>query len=75
MKTTRGIASLRPDLFTGLALAGSTMILLFILLPLLQMILQPSAADMAQTLKDDDVIHAIGLSMGTALCAGLIALV
>ncbi|MGD9366856.1 MAG: ABC transporter permease [Desulfobacteraceae bacterium] len=75
MKRTRGIALLRPDPFTGLALTGSTMALLFILLPLVQMILQPSAADMADTLKDGDVMHAIGLSMGTALCAGLIALV
>jgi molybdate/tungstate transport system permease protein len=75
MKTARGIALLRPDPFTGLALTGSTMVLLFILLPLVQMILQPSAADMADTLNDADVIHAISLSMSTALCAGLIALV
>ena len=75
MKTARSIALLRPDPFTGLALTGSTMVLLFILLPLVQMILQPSAADMADTLNDADVIHAISLSMSTALCAGLIALV
>lgn len=74
MIRTRGIALLRPDPLTGLALTGSTMVLLFLLLPLAQMILQPSAADMADTLKDGDVMHAIGLSMGTALCAGLIAL-
>ena len=65
----------RPDPFTGLAVACSAVIILFILMPLAQMILQPSMADMADTLKDRDVTRAIALSIGTALCAGLIALV
>ena len=39
------------------------------------MILQPSAADMIAAARDADVTRAIALSIGTALCAGLIALV
>jgi molybdate/tungstate transport system permease protein len=65
----------RPDPFMGLALACSTIILVFILLPLMEMISQPTAADMVDAVRDRDVIHAIGLSMGTSLTAGLIALV
>ena len=75
MTTLRGIAIPRPDPFVGLALACSIIIILFILLPLMEMILQPSTGDMADALKDGDVLNAIGLSIGTALCAGLIALV
>jgi hypothetical protein len=75
MTTLRGITIPRPDPFTGLALACSIIVMLFILLPLMEMILQPSTGDMADALKDSDVLNAIGLSIGTALCAGLIALV
>jgi molybdate/tungstate transport system permease protein len=75
METTRHAVIPRPEPFTGLAVACSTLILLFILMPLLQMILQPTAADMADAAHDADVLHAIGLSIGTALCAGIIALV
>lgn len=76
MATLRGIATIsRPDPFAGLALACSIVVMLFILLPLMEMILQPSTGDMADALKDGDVLNAIGLSIGTALCAGLIALV
>ena len=63
------------DPFTALAAACSVLVLAFILLPLLEMTFQPTAADMLETLKDADVVHAIGLSLGTALCAALIALV
>ena len=73
MKPLRGWP--RPDPFTGLAVACSLLIVLFILLPLAQMILQPSAADMAAAARDADVTRAIALSIGAALCAGLIALV
>ncbi|MCP4694950.1 MAG: ABC transporter permease, partial [Desulfobacterales bacterium] len=65
----------RPDPFTGLAAAFSIVIIAFILLPLLEMIFQPSAKDMADALMDKDVIRAIGLSIGAALCAGIISLV
>lgn len=70
IKTSTGI-----DPFTALAAAFSVLVLAFILLPLLEMTFQPTAADMVETLKDADVVHAIGLSLGTAMCAALIALV
>jgi molybdate/tungstate transport system permease protein len=75
MNALRRIAAARPDPFTGLAVACSSLIMLFILLPLVQMIVQPSAADMADAVQDGNVTHAIALSMATALCAGVIALV
>ena len=75
MKAIQGKTAVRPDPFTSLAVACSILIVLFILLPLAQMVLQPSAADMADALGDADVKRAIALSIGTALCAAIIALV
>lgn len=75
MQMTRTKTSTGIDPFTALAATCSVLVLVFILLPLLEMISQPTAADMVETLKDADVVHAIGLSLGTALCAALIALV
>jgi len=64
----------RPDPFTGLAAACSILILAFILLPLVEMISQPTMADMTATMQDSDVRRAIGLSLGTAANAGVLAL-
>jgi molybdate/tungstate transport system permease protein len=75
MAATRAKASIIRDPFTALAVTGSVLVLTFILLPLLEMMRQPSLADLAGALKDADVIHAIGLSIGSALAAALIALV
>ncbi|MCG6910882.1 MAG: ABC transporter permease [Deltaproteobacteria bacterium] len=65
----------RPDPFIGLAAACSLLILAFILLPLVEMITQPTAADMAAAARDSDAVRAIWLSMSTSLTAGIIALV
>ena len=65
----------RPDPFTGLAAAFSILILAFILLPLVEMVTQPTLGDMTAAMQDRDVLNAIGLSMGTATLAGTIALV
>ena len=64
----------RPDPFIGLAAACSILILAFILLPLVEMVTQPTMADLTATVQDSDVRRAIGLSMGTAAIAGIIAL-
>ena len=65
----------RPDPFTGLALALSLLILAFILLPLLEMIVQPSLGDLYDTIRDRDVWRAIRLSLVTSGLAALISLV
>lgn len=75
MGMTRKKWSTGADPFTLVSAACSFLVLAFILLPLLEMTFQPTAADMLETLKDADVRRAIGLSLGTALCAALIALV
>jgi molybdate/tungstate transport system permease protein len=64
-----------PDPFTCLAIAASMVILAFILLPLVEMVTQPTAADLVETLKDRDVVRAIWLSIVTSSMAALIALV
>jgi len=66
--------SMRPDPFTGLAAACSILILVFILLPLVEMITQPTMADMAEAGRDPDVFRAIALSISTAFATGVIAL-
>ncbi len=75
MKVNARIPLIGPNPFIGLSVICSALLVLFILLPLAEMILQPSVADMAAALRDADVTRAIGLSIGTALCAGFIALV
>jgi molybdate/tungstate transport system permease protein len=65
----------RPDRFTGVALASSLLIVAFILLPLLEMVFQPSLADLWRTIRDPDVLRAIGLSIWTSAAAGVLAFV
>lgn len=61
------------DLFTALTAACSLVILAFILLPLLEMVIQPSLADLAEAAGDSDVLGAIRLSVTGAAAAALIA--
>lgn len=49
--------------------------MLFIVLPLIEMVLQPSVADLKETLSDKDVIRAIWLSIYSSGAAALISFV
>ena len=51
----------RVDPFLGIALAASAVIMAFILLPLVEMVVQPSVEDLRETWSDPDVIRAIGM--------------
>ncbi len=72
MKTPRAF---HPDPFTWLAAASSLVILAFILLPLAEMVTQPSPADLVDTLRDADVRRSIWLSLYTSGAAAVISLV
>jgi molybdate/tungstate transport system permease protein len=63
----------RPNLFTGVTLASSLLVVVFILLPLLEMVFQPTAADLAASIRDPDVVRAIRLSILTSLTAAGLA--
>jgi molybdate/tungstate transport system permease protein len=63
------------DPFFWLAVASSTAIVAFIVIPLVEMMTQPSMAMLAETLVDGDVIRSIRLSLVTSGAAALIALV
>ena len=65
----------RVDPFLGIALAASATIMAFILLPLVEMVVQPSVEDLRETWSDPDVIRAIGMSLYTSATAALIAFV
>jgi molybdate/tungstate transport system permease protein len=70
-----GAGRQRIDPFMGMALAASAMITAFILLPLVEMIAQPSLDDLAVVWCDPDVIRAIGMSIYTAGVAALLSFV
>jgi molybdate/tungstate transport system permease protein len=63
------------DPFWGLALAATAVITAFILLPLVEMVAQPSFQDLADSWRDPDVLRAIGMSLYTAGAAALISFV
>ncbi len=63
------------DPFWGLALAATTVITAFILLPLVEMVVQPSWQDLLDSWRDPDVVRAIGMSLYTAGAAALISFV
>jgi molybdate/tungstate transport system permease protein len=71
--SNRAVSVWRPDLFAGVALASSLLIVAFILLPLIEMVFQPSAADLGQTIRDPDVLRAIGLSIWASAAAAVLA--
>jgi len=64
-----------PDLFLCVAFCCSAVIVMFIMAPLLQMIMQPSMADLAETAQDRDVVRAIRMSILTSAAAALISFV
>ena len=63
------------DLFFWLAVASSAVIVAFIVIPLVEMMTQPTMGALKDTLMDRDVVHSIRLSLVTAGAAALIALV
>jgi len=65
----------RPDPFIALSFGMGLLILAFIILPLLEMIFQPSAAMLIETVQDRDVLRAIWLSVYTAGLASLISFI
>ena len=65
----------RRDPLFWLAVASSAVIVAFILVPLVEMMTQPTLAALRETLMDRDVIRSIRLSMVTACAAAVISLV
>ncbi len=71
--------SIRP-LFSGsptfyLTFFSSTLVLLFIAVPLLQMLVQPSPASLWKTIRDPEVLSSLWLSIYTAAVAAFISFV
>ena len=64
----------KPDPFLLLAVSCSLLVLTFILLPLAEMVLQPSIQSLRETITDTDVLQAIWLSIYASACASLISL-
>jgi molybdate/tungstate transport system permease protein len=62
------------DPFSLLTISCSFIILLFILLPLFEMVLQPSLESLQETIQDKDVVRSIWLSIYTSSLAALISL-
>jgi len=65
----------RIDPFFWIAVFSTATIVVFILFPLIEMVIQPSFQDLKETLKDPDVLHSIGLSIYTSGLAGIISLI
>ena len=63
------------DPFIWLAVSSSIIIIAFILFPLIEMVAQPSFADLLDTIKDKDVISSIWLSLYTSGTAALISFI
>jgi molybdate/tungstate transport system permease protein len=61
--------------FFWLTACSTTVIVAFILFPLIEMVSQPSFDSLIETISDRDVIHSIWLSISTSACAALISLV
>ena len=65
----------KTDPFLFLILSCSFIILIFILLPLIEMIFQPSVESLRETLKDKDVLKSIGLSIYASMLAAVISFI
>ena len=70
MKTQKHI-----DPFFWIAVFSTATIVIFILFPLIEMVIQPSLQDLKETIKDPDVLHSIGLSIYTSGLASIISLI
>lgn len=67
------IAKKHTDPFIWLAVSSSIIIIAFILFPLIEMVAQPTFADLIDTAKDKEVISSIWLSLYTSGMAALIS--
>jgi len=65
----------RIDPFVGLSMAASALILAFIVLPLAEMILQPSLDRLIETIQDQDVRRSIWLSVYTSGLAAVVSFI
>ncbi len=65
----------RTDPFVWLTLSSSILVILFILLPLTEMMRQPSLADLKEAIQDSDVVRAIWLSIYSSGMAALLSFV
>jgi molybdate/tungstate transport system permease protein len=63
----------RVDPFFWVAVFSTVTVVLFILFPLIEMIVQPTLDDLAETVKDRDVLRSIWLSVYASGIAGLIS--
>lgn len=66
-------AKRRIDTFFWVAVFSTGTIMVFILLPLIEMITQPSLHNLKETIQDPDVLHSIWLSIYTSGMAALIS--
>ena len=64
-----------PDLFFSLTILTSAVILAFVVLPLAEMIFQPTWQDLWETIQDKDVLKSIWLSLYTSGLASVISFV
>ncbi len=62
-----------PGFFNGICLLSGTLVLAFILVPILQMMIMPSASSLRGAILDDTVRNAIMLSISTSLASALIS--
>lgn len=65
----------RVDPFFWAAFICSTTVVMFIVLPLAEMILQPSFRDLWKALEDPDVVRSIGLSIYTSSLASIVSFI
>jgi molybdate/tungstate transport system permease protein len=65
----------RIDPFFWIAIFSTATVVIFILFPLIEMVVQPSFQDLKETIRDPDVVRSIWLSIYTAGMAGLISFV
>lgn len=63
------------DPFRSLTVFSTSVILIFILLPLVEMVLQPSLDSLQETIQDKDVLRAIWLSVYASGLAALISFI
>ena len=66
--------SLRISPFQGIAFVCTFLIIAFIVLPLVEMVKQPSFKSLWETANDPDVLKAIWLSLYSSALASLIGL-